>query len=120
MTETSNLASVAPKNNSSEDWNPWQIEQVHLSDLIVDKFQSWDKTQDPKPRLKAWNRAKKWVSELIKVQYNPPAGHSLRVLDKDNALQYLIEVMYDGTSFENFLRLYMIPPEAIASKSPII
>ena len=39
-----------------QDWNPWLVKQVHPSDLLVDKFQSWDNT-GAKPRLKAWHRA---------------------------------------------------------------
>ena len=90
---------------------------MHPNDLIVDKFQSWDKTKDSRPKLKARNRAKKCVSDLIMVIYDPPSGHGLRVVDKDSALQFLITNMFEGTSFEDFLRLCMIPPEATALNS---
>ena len=112
------MASTASAANKTYNWNPWKVEQVHPSDLIVDKFQSWDKTQDPKPRQKAWNRARKWVSDLIRLAYDPPSGQGLRVVDKDNALKFLIENMHEGkTTFENFLCMCMKPPKATASYS---
>ena len=80
---TASTASATSKNIVNENWNPWKVQQVNPSDLIVNKFQSWDKTQDPRPRLKAWNRAQKWVSDLIRLPFHPPAGHALRVIDKE-------------------------------------
>ena len=73
--------------HEEEEWNPWLVKQVHPSDLIVDKFQSWDSTA-AKPRLKAWNRAKKWLSDIIGLPFDPPNGHSSRVFDKDQAFIY--------------------------------
>ena len=67
-----------------QDWNPWLVKQVHPSDLLVDKFQSWDNT-GAKPRLKAWHRAQKWVSDIIRLPFTPPTGHTLKISDKDNA-----------------------------------
>ena len=58
-----------------EDWNPWQVKVVHPSNILVDKFQSWGSTS-AKPRLKAWHRAQKWVSDIIRVPFTPPHGHA--------------------------------------------
>ena len=79
------------------------VKQVHPIDLIVDKFQSWDSTA-AKPRLKAWNRAKKWLSEIVRLPFDPPNCHSLRISDKDNAFMYLTEVMSTGVPFRDFLK----------------
>ena len=81
---------MASETTNIYKWNPWKVDQVHPSDIIVNKFQTWDKTQNSRLRLKAWNRAKKWVSDLIRLDYDPPSGHGLRMVDKDNALQFLI------------------------------
>ena len=93
-----------------QDWNPWLVKQVHPSDLLVDKFQSWDNT-GAKPRLKAWHRAQKWVSDIIRLPFTPPTGHALKISDKDNAFLYLTEVISTGVSFNEFLKSCMIPPK---------
>ena len=92
-----------------EEWNPWLVKQVHPSDLLVDKFQSWDSTAS-KPRLKAWNRAQQWVCDIIRLPFTPPAGHGLRVSDKEKAFLYLTEEMSKSVPFIDFLKSCMIPP----------
>ena len=96
---------------TSEDrsWNPWLVKEVHPSDLLVDKFLSWD-SNSAKPRLKAWHRAQKWVSDIIRLPFTPPNGHTLRVSDKENAFLFMTEEMSKDVSFTDFLRNCMIPP----------
>jgi hypothetical protein len=96
---------------TSEDkrWNPWLVKEVYPSDLLVDKFLSWD-SNAVKPRLKAWHRAQKWVSDIIRRPFTPPTGHTLRVSDKENAFLYMTEEMSKNVPFTDFLRSCMIPP----------
>ena len=105
-----------------DDWNPWMVKQIHPSDSLVDKFQSWDSAA-AKPRLKAWNRAKQWLSTIIRHPFNPPIGHELRVNDRDKAFLYLTEEMSKNVSFSDFLKSSMIPPTkpdsvAISASNP--
>ena len=48
------------------DWNPWNVKDIKPSLLILDEFESWDKFT-ANPRQKAWNRAIKWLSEIIQL-----------------------------------------------------
>ena len=108
--------------NEDKDWNPWLVKEVHPSDILVDKFLSWD-VNATKPRLKAWHRAQKWLSDIIRLPFTPPTGHSLRVSDKDHAFLYMTEEMAKDVSFNDFLRSCMIPPtkvlglDSVASQS---
>ena len=70
-TKVVSMTLMASETNNNYKWNPWKVDQVHPSDIIVNKFQTWDKTQNSRLRLKAWNRAKKWVSDLIRLDYDP-------------------------------------------------
>ena len=92
-----------------EDWNPWQMKIVNPRDSLVDRFQSWDSAAS-KPRLKAWNRAKQWLCEIIRLPFTPTTGHGLRALDKDEAFLYLTEEMAKGINFTDFLKSCMNPP----------
>ena len=78
--------------SEDQSWNPWVVKEVHPSDLLVDKFLSWDSNVS-KPRLKAWHRAQQWVSDIIRLPFTPPTGHSLRISDKDNAFLYMTDEM---------------------------
>ena len=107
-----------------KDWNPWLEKVVHPSEQLVDLFQSWD-SATTKPRLKAWHRAKKWVSDIVRLPFTPPTGLGLRISDKDNAFNYLTEEMSKSVSFTDFLRSCMTQPstplssESVATPQPI-
>ena len=80
---------------STMSWNPWNVSVVHTSDLFLNKFQSWDNfSADSKPRQKAWNRAQKWLSDILKLPCEEKPGNKLRVIYKDNAFKFLIESMH--------------------------
>ena len=69
-------------------WNPWTVTEVNPSDLILNKFESWDNSSiDSKPRQKAWNRAEKWLCDILKLPCESNPGNKLMVIDKDKCIQ---------------------------------
>ena len=92
------------------DWYPWKIKDIKPSILILDEFESWDKFT-ANPRQKAWNRAIKWLSDIIQLPCEETAGNHLRVIDKDQAFKFLTRSIFVDKSFDNFLRSCMIPPQ---------
>ena len=92
------------------DWNPWTVKDIKPSLLILDEFESWDKFT-ANPRQKAWNRAIKWLSDIIQLPCEETAGNHLRVIDKDQAFKFLTRSIFVDKSFDNFLRSCMIPPQ---------
>ena len=91
-------------------WNPWNVKDIKPSLLILDEFESWDKFT-ANPRQKAWNRAIKWLSDIIQLPCEETAGNHLRVIDKDQAFKFLTRSIFVDKSFDNFLRSCMIPPQ---------
>ena len=92
------------------DWNPWNVKDIKPSLLILDEFESWDKFT-ANPRQKAWNRAIKWLSDIIQLPCEETAGNHLRVIEKDQAFKFLTRSIFVDKSFDNFLRSCMIPPQ---------
>ena len=92
------------------DWDPWKVKDIKPSILILDEFESWDKFT-ANPRQKAWNRAIKWLSDIIQLPCEETAGNHLRVIDKDQAFKFLTRSIFVDKSFDNFLRSCMIPPQ---------
>ena len=90
-------------------WNPWKVKEIKPSDLILDKFESWERSTNP--RRKAWNRAIKWLSEIIQLPCEETAANKLRAIDRDNAFKFLTGAIFVDTSFDNFLRSCMNPPK---------
>ena len=90
------------------DFDPWKVKEIKPSDLILDKFESWERSANP--RQKAWNRAIKWLSEIIQLPCEETASNKLRAIDKDNAFKFLTRAIFVDKSFDNFLRSCMIAP----------
>ena len=99
------------------DWNPWNVKDIKPSLLILDEFESWDKFT-ANPRQKAWNRAIKWLSDIIQLPCEETAGNHLRVIDKDQAFKFLTRSIFVDKSFDNFLRSCMIPPQKSSTDDP--
>ena len=68
--------------------SPWTVEVVTPSDLLISKFEEYDKTKSTAPRLRSFNRAKKWISNLLKRQFKVLEAHRLRHIDINLALQH--------------------------------
>ena len=91
--------------------SPWSVEVVTPSDLLISKFEEYDKTKSTAPRLRSFNRAKKWISNLLKRQFKVPEAHRLRHIDINLALQHMIEAtaMPGGVPYEDYLRSCLAP-----------
>ena len=89
--------------------DPWSVDVVTPSEYLIAKFQSWDKSKSSPPRLRSFNRARKWVSNLLKRPFNVSDAHKLRNIDSMMALQHMIDsmAMPGGISYEDYLRKCM-------------
>ena len=85
------------------------MDVVTPSELHIAKFLSWDKSKSSAPRLRSFNRARKWVSNLLKRPFNVSDAHKLRNIDSMMALQHMIDsmAMPGGISYEDYLRKCM-------------
>ena len=85
--------------------NPWSVEVVTPSDSLIAKFDQWDKTKSTAPRLRSFNRARKWVSNLLKRPFKVPEAHKLRHSDTMMALEDMINAtaMPGGITYEDYL-----------------
>ena len=61
--------------------NPWAVDVVTPSDYLITKFEEFDKTKTIAPPLHSFNRARKWVSNLLKRSFKIPEAHKLRHID---------------------------------------
>ena len=70
--------------------SPWSIEVITPSDNLIAKFHNWDNTKSTSSRLRSFNRARKWISDLLKRHFKVPEAHKLRHCDIVNALDDMI------------------------------
>ena len=49
--------------------NPWKTEIVTPSDYLISKFELWDKTKSSSSKRRAFQRAKKWTCDLLKLPF---------------------------------------------------
>ena len=63
------------------------------------------------PRLRSFNRARKWVSSLLKRPFKVPEAHKLRNIDTTKALEHMINVlaMPGGVTYEDYLPSCLAP-----------
>ena len=64
MSEISRISASMDKSMS-----PWTVEVVTPSDSLIAKFSEWDKTKSTASRLRSFNRARKWLSNLLKCSF---------------------------------------------------
>ena len=55
-----------------KNMNPWTIEIVTPSDLLISKFEEFDRTRSTALWLRSFNRARKWISNLINKPLKVP------------------------------------------------
>ena len=69
------MASAIPARNGK--MCPWNVDIVTPSDTLIAKFYEFDKTKSTAPKLRSFNRAKKWVSNLLRKPFKVPEAHRL-------------------------------------------
>ena len=83
--------------------DPWSVKVVTPSESLIAHFDKWDMTKSNASKLRSFNRARKWISNLLKRQFKVPEAHKLRHIDTMNALQHMIDstAMPGGMSYED-------------------
>ena len=91
--------------------DPWSVKVVTPSESLIAHFDKWDMTKSNASKLRSFNRARKWISNLLKRQFKVPEAHKLRHIDTMNALQHMIDstAMPGGMSYEDYLRSCLAP-----------
>ena len=106
MSKISTISASMDKNMS-----PWSVEVVTPSDYLIKRFEEWDQTKSSASRLRSFNRARKWISNLLKRSFKVPEAHKLRHIDTMKALEHMINAMAmpGGVSYEDYLRSCLAP-----------
>ena len=73
--------------------DPCSVEFVTPSDTLIAKFATWDKTKSNASKRRSFNRARKWISDLLKRPFNIPENEKLRHIDTAKALEDMIDNM---------------------------
>ena len=61
------MASALPSNGVlNQKLSPWNVEIVTPSPYLIKIFEDFDKTKSTAPKLRSFNRAKKWISKGTK------------------------------------------------------
>ena len=91
--------------------SPWNVEVVTPSTSLISKFDEFDKTRSTAPKLRSFNRARKWISNLLKRDFKVPEAHKLRNIDSMMALEHMIDslAMPGGMSYEEYLWSCLAP-----------
>ena len=94
-----------------QKFNVWSVNVVTPSDYLITKFEEWDKTKTAAPRLRSFNRARKWVSNLLKRDFKIPEAHKLRHIDTNMALEHMINAlaMPGGITYDEYIRSCLAP-----------
>ena len=100
------MASTTPNTTVSDGKiNPWNIQIVTPSPALIAKFEEFDKTKSTARKLRSFNRAKKWLSNLLKIPFEVNDAHKLRNIDSMMALEHMIDslAMPGGVTYEEYL-----------------
>ena len=105
------MATSVPPATLSSIIDPWTVEVITPSDSLIANFQKWDLSKSTTSRLRSFNRARKWISNLLRRDFKVPDAHKLRHSDIMNALDNMINAtaMPGGISYEDYFRSYLAP-----------
>ena len=91
--------------------SPWNVEVITPSNLLIEKFEKWDKTKSSAHKLRSYNRARKWVSDLLKRPLKIPETYKLRNVDILKALEDMTDsmAMPGGLTYNEYLISCLAP-----------
>ena len=90
--------------------DPWSESTVITpSESLINLFQEWNKTKSSENRLVSYNRAKQWISRLLKKSVSIPQGHRMRQEDLQNALDHMIDAHSCGVTQLEYLKSCLAP-----------
>ena len=49
--------------------DPWAVEIITPSTSLISKFENYDKTKSNASKRRCFNRARKWISDLLKHEF---------------------------------------------------
>ena len=92
----------------------WDVDVITPSESLINKFSNWDKSKSSALKLRSYNRARKWVSDLLKRPLIIPDSHELRNLDLINALEDMTDAlaMPGGITYDQYLVSCLAPPRS--------
>ena len=61
--------------------DPWAVEFITPSVSLISKFEHWDKSKSNASKRRAFNRARKWISDLLKRPFGRSENEKLRHID---------------------------------------
>ena len=105
------MATHVPPATLSGEVDPWTVEVITPSDSLIAKFQKWDSSKSTTSRLRSFNRARKWISNLLRRDFKVPDAHKLRHSDIINSLDDMINAtaMPGGIPYDDYLRSCLAP-----------
>ena len=91
--------------------DPWNIQVVTPSAGLILKFESWDNIRSFAPKRRSFNRARKWISDLLKRPFKIPENEKLRHYDTAKALDDMINALAipGGKTYEEYLISCLAP-----------
>ena len=95
--------------------DPWTVEVVTPSSSLISKFSQWDKTKSSNSKRRSFNRARKWISDLLKIPFIIADNEKLRHFDIIMALEDMTNLlaMPGGITYQEYLQQCLAPlPES--------
>ena len=95
-----------------KNFDPWSLEVITPSESLISKFYKFDKTKSSVTKRRAFNRARKWISDLLKRPFNIPDSDRMRHIDVLMALEDMTNqlAMPGGVTYEKYLKSCLAPP----------
>ena len=86
---------------------------------MIAKFEEFDKTKSTARKLRSFNRAKKWLSNLLKIPFEVHDAHKLRNIDSMMALEHMIDslAMPGGVTYDEYLVQCLAPVQQCGTQS---
>ena len=91
--------------------DPWAVEIITPSTSLISKFENYDKTKSNASKRRSFNRARKWISDLLKREFKIAENEKLRHIDIVLALEDMTNAlaMPGGVTYEDYLRSCLAP-----------
>ena len=91
--------------------DPWAVEIITPSTSLISKFENYDKTKSNASKRRSFNRARKWISDLLKRPFKIAENEKLRHIDIVLALEDMTNAlaMPGGVTYEEYLRSCLAP-----------
>ena len=105
-----------------KNFNVWTVDVVTPSNSLISKFDKYDKTKSSASKRRSFNRARKWISDLLRRPFKIPENDKLRHIDITLALEDMTNclAMPGGINYEEYLKSCLALPIMDSSQTPTI